>query len=179
MLLGSWIDALKRDLHLNPDKIQINVPNVPFLGQVLTKDGTRSTQGWCHPPVAYSYLCYWTTKFPWLSGLSLQVHSLSFRSKTTITGTTEIQQWIKFYWTQVHEKALNQLKEAIVKDVTLQFFNQDLSLHWSRCKQEGDWSCYASTRQKHQEYQQCIDTKQLMISCLCIQDTHLLWEQLL
>ena len=32
----------------------------------------------------------------------------------------------EFYLTKVHEKAFNQLKEAIVKDVTLQFFNQDL-----------------------------------------------------
>ena len=29
----------------------------------------------------------------------------------------------EFYWTQVHEKAFNQLKDAIAKDVTLQFFN--------------------------------------------------------
>ena len=30
---------------------------------------------------------------------------------------------------QVHDKAFNQLKEATAKDVTLQFFNQDLSLY--------------------------------------------------
>ena len=30
---------------------------------------------------------------------------------------------------EVHEKAFNQLKEAISKDVTLQFFNQDLPLY--------------------------------------------------
>ena len=35
----------------------------------------------------------------------------------------------EFYQTQVHEKAFNQLKEAIAKDVTPQFFNQDLPLY--------------------------------------------------
>ena len=31
----------EKDLHLNPDKIRINVPNVPFFGQILTKEGLR------------------------------------------------------------------------------------------------------------------------------------------
>ena len=35
----------------------------------------------------------------------------------------------EFYWTQVHEKAFYQLKEAIAKDVTLQFSIQDLPLY--------------------------------------------------
>ena len=57
----------------------------------------------------------------------MQIHSLSFRSETTITETTESKN--EFYLTKVHEKAFNQLKEAIVKDVTQQFFNQDLPLY--------------------------------------------------
>ena len=31
--------VLEHDLHLNPDKVQINVDNVPFFGQTLTKKG--------------------------------------------------------------------------------------------------------------------------------------------
>ena len=38
----SFLDqCAEKDLHLNPDKIQINVLNVPFFGQVLTKEGLR------------------------------------------------------------------------------------------------------------------------------------------
>ena len=33
--------CVEKDLHLNPDKIQINVPNVPFFGLILTKDGLK------------------------------------------------------------------------------------------------------------------------------------------
>ena len=32
---------IKKDLHLNPDKIQIDIPNMPFFGQVLTKEELR------------------------------------------------------------------------------------------------------------------------------------------
>ena len=34
----------------------------------------------------------------------------------------------EFLWTQVHEKTLNDIKEAIAKDVTLQFFDQEQPL---------------------------------------------------
>ena len=33
--------CVERDLHLNPDKIQIDVPSVPFFGQTLTKQGLK------------------------------------------------------------------------------------------------------------------------------------------
>ena len=60
-----------------------------------------------------NYLC----KFiPYLSDLRQPLQEL-LKSKN------------EFYWTKVHEKAFNQLKEAIAKDVTLQFFNQDLPLY--------------------------------------------------
>ena len=38
----SFLDhCVERDLHLNPDKIQINVASVPFFGQTLTKQGLK------------------------------------------------------------------------------------------------------------------------------------------
>ena len=38
----SFLDqCVEKDLHLNPDKIRIKIPNVPFFGQVLTKEGLR------------------------------------------------------------------------------------------------------------------------------------------
>ena len=38
----SFLDrCVEKDLHLNPDKIWINIPNVPFFGQVVTKEGLR------------------------------------------------------------------------------------------------------------------------------------------
>ena len=38
----SFLDhCVEKDLHLNPDKIQIDVPSVPFFGQMLTKQGLK------------------------------------------------------------------------------------------------------------------------------------------
>ena len=38
----SFLDhCVERDLHLDPDKIQIDVPSVPFFGQTLTKQGLK------------------------------------------------------------------------------------------------------------------------------------------
>ena len=31
--------CVEKDLHLNPDKMRINVPSVPFYGHVVSKDG--------------------------------------------------------------------------------------------------------------------------------------------
>ena len=39
----SFLDrCVKEDIHLNPDKVQINTDNVPFFGHILTKDGIQS-----------------------------------------------------------------------------------------------------------------------------------------
>ena len=102
---------------------------MPFFGQILTKDGLKPDphqvdviQQWTTPTCVtelhsflglVNYLC----KFiPYLSDLRQPLQEL-LKSKN------------EFYWTQVHEMAFNQLKEAIAKDVTLQFFNQDLPLY--------------------------------------------------
>ena len=38
----SFLDqCVKEDIHLNPDKVQINMDNMPFFGHVLTKDGIQ------------------------------------------------------------------------------------------------------------------------------------------
>ena len=39
----SFLDrCIKQDMHLNPDKIQINCTEVPFFGNTLSKDGLSS-----------------------------------------------------------------------------------------------------------------------------------------
>ena len=40
-VIGFLDRCVEKDLHLNPDKIQINILIVPFFGQVLTKDGLK------------------------------------------------------------------------------------------------------------------------------------------
>ena len=120
--------CMEKDLHLNPDKIQINVPTVPFFGQVLTKEGLRPDphkvdviKQWPTPTNvtelqsflgSVNYLC----KFiPYLSDLRQPLQGL-LKSNS------------EFLWTQVHEKTFNNIKEAIAKDVTLTSFDQEQPL---------------------------------------------------
>ena len=126
----SFLDrCVEKDLHLNADKIRINIPNVPFFGQVLTKEGLRPDphkvdviKQWPTPTNvtelqsflgSVNYLC----KFiPYLSDLRQPLQGL-LKSNS------------EFIWTQVHDKAFENLKQAICKDITLQFFESDLPLY--------------------------------------------------
>ena len=41
----SFLDrCVKEDIHLNADKVQINMDNIPFFGHVLTKDGIQPNE---------------------------------------------------------------------------------------------------------------------------------------
>ena len=119
----------EKHLHLNPDKIQINIPDVSFFDQVLTKEGLKpdphkvdvikqlptptnvtELQSFLG---SVNYLC----KFiPYLSDLRQPLQGL-LKSNS------------EFIWTQVHDKAFENLKQAICKDITLQFFDSDLPLY--------------------------------------------------
>ena len=126
----SFLDrCVEKDLHLNPDKIWINIPNMPFFGQVLTKEGLRPDthkvdviKQWPTPTNvtelqsflgSVNYLC----KFiPYLSDLRQPLQGL-------LKSDSEL------LWTQVHDKAFKNLKQAICKDIALQFFDSDLPLY--------------------------------------------------
>ena len=102
---------------------------MPFFGQVLTKEGLRPDpykvdviKQWPTPTNitelqsflgSVNYLC----KFiPYLSDLRQPLQGLLKSDR-------------EFLWTQIHDKAFNNLKQAICKDITLQFFDSDLSLY--------------------------------------------------
>ena len=102
---------------------------MPFFGQVLTKEGLRPDphkvdiiKQWPTPTNvtelqsflgSVNYLC----KFiPYLLDLRQPLQGL-------------LKSHSEFIWTQVHDKAFENLKQAICKDITLQFFDSDLPLY--------------------------------------------------
>ena len=128
-VIGFLDRCVEKDLHLNPDKVCINIPNVPFFGQVLTPQGLKPDphkvdviQNWPTPTNttelqsflgSVNYLC----KFiPYLSDLCQPLQELLKSSN-------------EFVWTHVHDAAFSQVKEAICKDITLRFFDADLPLY--------------------------------------------------
>ena len=126
----SFLDrCVEKDLHLNPDKIQINIPNVPFFGQVLTKEGLRPD------PHKVDVIKQWPTSSN-VTELQSFLGSVNYLCKF-IPYLSDLRQPLQgllksnseFIWTQVHEKAFENLKQAICKDITLQFFDSDLPLY--------------------------------------------------
>ena len=117
------------DMHLNPDKIQLNASEVPFFGNVLTKNGIKLAQSkvkvikdWptqTNVKELQSFLGmvnYLSRFIPNLSRLRAQLQELT-RKDTP------------FVWTSVHDKAFHSLKCAISNNCLLQFYNPDADLY--------------------------------------------------
>ena len=126
----SFLDhSVERDLHLNPDKIQIDVPSVPFFGQTLTKQGLKMDnkkweviQQWPTPTNVKELQSYlgsvnYLSKFiPYLSDLRRPLQELLKKEN-------------EFCWMSIHDEAFKKLKSAIVKDMTLKYFDANLPIY--------------------------------------------------
>ena len=128
-VIGFLDRCVEKDPHLNPDKVCINIPNVPFLGQVLTFQGLQHDP--CNVHViqqrptptciaelqsSLGYVNYLCKFIPYVSDLCQPLQELLKSSN-------------EFVWTQVHDTAFTQVKQAICKDITLRFFDSDLPLY--------------------------------------------------
>ena len=129
----SFLDhCVEHDLHLNPDKIHINVDSVPFFGQTLIKQGLimdenkwRVIQDWPVPtnikelqsfPGSVIYL----SKFiPYLSSHRKLLQD--FLKQSTVD--------TEFLWLGNHTDAFNKLKTAIYKDITLKYLDSSLPIY--------------------------------------------------
>ena len=116
----SFLDCcVERDLHLNPDKIQIDVPSVPFFGQTLMKQGLKMDHK------KWEVIQQWPTPTN-VKELQLFLGSVNYLSKF-IPYLSDfgrpLQELLKkenvFCWMPVHDEAFKKLKSAIVKDMTL------------------------------------------------------------
>ena len=121
--------CVEHDLCLNPEKIRINVDSVPFFRQTLTKDGLQMDankwqviQNWPQPKNVKELQSFlgsvnYLSKFiPHLSSFRKQLQDLLKSSN-------------EFVWLKVHDKAFKTLKNAIVKDVTLKYFDSNLPIY--------------------------------------------------
>ena len=128
----SFLDCcVEHDLHLKPDKIQINVDSVSFFGQMLTKQGLmmdenkwRVIQDWPIPTNIKELQSFlgnvnYLSKFiPYLSTYRKPLQELLRQSDST-----------EFVWLDHHTDAFHKLKTAICKDVTLKYFDSSLPIY--------------------------------------------------
>ena len=118
-------------MHLNPDKIKIDVDAVPFFGQTLTKNGLQMDekkweviQQWPAAKTVKELQSFlgsvnYLPKFiPYLSNIRKPLQDLlKADDEFTCKQLT------------VHDDAFNKLKSAIVKDMTLKYFNPRLPIY--------------------------------------------------
>ena len=127
----SFLDhCVQHDLHLNPDKICINVDSVPFFGQTLTKHGLgmdenkwKVVQEWPIP-----------TCIKELQSFLGSVNNFSRFIPFLSTHRKPLQELLKqsendFVWQDYHTEAFNTLKAAICKDVTLKYFDSSAPIY--------------------------------------------------
>ena len=120
----SFLDrCIEQDMHLNPDKIQINCTEVPFFGNTLSKDGlspdmnkVKLIQAWPTPTnqkELQSFLGsvnYLSRFLPFLSDLRAPLQNLLKKDS-------------EFIWTNVHQQTFDQLKLHVSNDVKLNFYD--------------------------------------------------------
>ena len=120
----SFLDrSIEQDLHLNPDKIQINCTDVPFFGNTLSKDGlsphmnkVKLIQAWPTPTnqkELQSFLGtvnYLSRFLPFLSDLRAPLQNLLKKGSELI-------------WTNIHQQTFDQLKLHVSNDVKFNFYD--------------------------------------------------------
>ena len=120
----SFLDwCVKEDIHLNPDKVQINTDNIPFFGHVLTKDGIQPDESkvklildWPIPENQKEL-----QQFHGFCQLFVKILSFSFRRVPLLQ--LLLKKDSEFIWTDTHTLAFNRIKEHVSNEVKLQFFD--------------------------------------------------------
>ena len=120
----SFLDrCVKQDMHLNPDKIQINCTEVPFFGNTLSKDGlspdlnkVKLIQEWPTPKNQKELQSFLGT-INYLSRFLIFLSDLRAQLQSLLKKDSE------FVWTNIHQNAFEQLKLHVSNDVKLQFYD--------------------------------------------------------
>ena len=120
----SFLDrCVQEDIHLNPDKVQINTDSIPFFGHVLTKDGFQPDESkvklisdWPIPENQKELQQF-------MGSVNYLSKSLAFLSDLHAPLQPLLKRDSEFIWTDTHTIAFNHLKEHVSNDVKLQFFD--------------------------------------------------------
>ena len=145
----SFLDrCVKEDIHLNPDKVQINMDNVPFFGHVLTKDGIQPDESkvkllildWLVPENQKELQQF-------MGSVNYLSKFLAFLSDLHAPLQPLLKKDSEFIWTDTHTIAFNCIKQHVSNDVRLQFFysSKPLFIEVDTSKTRY-WCCYASVQ---------------------------------
>ena len=121
--------CVQEDMHLNPDKVKLDCPKVPFFGNVLSKDGlspdtkkVEFIQQWAMPMNQRELQSF-------LGTVNYLNHFLAFLSDLRMPLQTLLKKGTEFIWTTVHQHTFNQIKLHVSNDVKLQFYDSNKPLY--------------------------------------------------
>ena len=120
--------CVQEDIHLNPDKVKINCPEVPFFSNILSKDGlspdikkVELIQQWS-TPTNHKELQSFLGTVNYLSRFLAFLSDLCVPLQSLLKDT-------EFIWTPVHQHAFDQIKLHVSNDVKLQFYDAHKPLY--------------------------------------------------
>ena len=121
--------CVQEDMHLNPDKVKIDCQEVPFFGNILSKEGlspdnkkVELIQQW-PTPTNHKELQSFLGTVNYLSRF------LAFLSDLHAPLQSLLKKDAEFTWTPVHQHAFDQIKLHVSNDIKLQFYDSDKPLY--------------------------------------------------
>ena len=121
--------CLQEDMHLNPDKVKLDCPEVPFFGNVLSKYGlsldTRKVELIQQWPMPMNQ----TELQSFLGTVSYLSHFLAFLSDLCVPLQALLKKGTEFIWTTAHQHVFNQIKLHVSNNVKLQFYDANKPLY--------------------------------------------------
>ena len=121
--------CVQEDMHLNPNKVKLDCPEVPFFGNILSKDGlspdTRKVELIQQWPIPTNQ----TELQSFLSTVNYLSHFLAFLSDLCMPLQALLKKGTEFVWTTVHQHAFDQIKLHVSNGVKLQFYNTNKPLY--------------------------------------------------
>ena len=121
--------CVQEDMHLNPDKIKLDCPKVPFFRNVLSKDGlspdTRKVELIQQWPTPMNQ----TELQSFLGTVNYLSHFLAFLSDLHAPLQALVMKGTEFVWNTVHQRTFDQIKLHVLNDVKLQFYDANKLLY--------------------------------------------------
>ena len=125
----SFLDqCVKEDIHLNPDKVQINMDNVPFFGHVLTKDGIQPDESKVKIILDWPVPENQKELQQFMGSVNYLSKFLAFLSDLHAPLQLLLKKDSEFIWTDTHTIAFNCIKQHVSNDVRLQYFDSSKPL---------------------------------------------------
>ena len=116
-------------MHLNLDKVKIDCHEVPFFGNILSKDGLSPDTRKVELIQQWPTLTNHKELQSFLRTVSYLSRFLAFLSDLRAPLQSLLKKDTEFIWTSVHQHAFDQIKLHVSNDVKLQFYNANKPLY--------------------------------------------------